>query len=352
MNIDGFGLLQEEKNALLSEFLQNLTIFHHSNCIRYRKMIDILEYNLEIPNPLISEIPFLPVSLFKKLDLKSIDDSQVFKTLYSSGTSGQSASKIFLDKETAISQQKALIKTVTDFTGLKRTPMLIIDSQNVLKNRDAYSARGAAILGFSLFGSDRCFALNDNEQLDIKKVQTFLEKHEGKQIFIFGFTFMIWNYFYLQLKQMNQQLNLANATLIHGGGWKRMQNKSVSKAKFKHALKEISGIKRIHDYYGMVEQTGSVFLECTGGNFHAGIFGDVIIRRPSDFKTCKFGEEGLIQVVSVLPKSYCGHSLLTEDRGVMLGSDDCSCGRPGSYFQVRGRVEHTELRGCSDTYGL
>ena len=62
------------------------------------------------------------------------------------------------------------------------------------------------------------------------------------------------------------------------------------------------------------------------------------------------GETGIIEVVSVLPKSYPGHVLLTEDEGVILGEDDCPCGRKGKYFEVRGRMAKAEVRGCSDTF--
>nr|WP_282601556.1 hypothetical protein [Pantoea ananatis] len=43
--------------------------------------------------------------------------------------------------------------------------------------------------------------------------------------------------------------------------------------------------------------------------------------------------------------------MLTEDVGILLGEDDCSCGRMGKYFQVLGRLKNAEIRGCSDTYG-
>jgi hypothetical protein len=55
-------------------------------------------------------------------------------------------------------------------------------------------------------------------------------------------------------------------------------------------------------------------------------------------------------VVSVLPGSYPGHALLTEDEGVVLGEDDCPCGRLGKYFKVLGRIKSAELRGCSDAF--
>jgi len=56
----------------------------------------------------------------------------------------------------------------------------------------------------------------------------------------------------------------------------------------------------------------------------------------------------LVQVLSLLPYSYPGHSLLTEDLGVLVGEDGCACGRPGRYFLVHGRQESAEVRGCSD----
>ena len=74
-------------------------------------------------------------------------------------------------------------------------------------------------------------------------------------------------------------------------------------------------------------------------------------RRAEDFSVCDPGEKGLIQVMSLLPKSYPGHNLLTEDEGRLLGVDDCPCGRRGVRFEVTGRAARAELRGCSDTYG-
>ena len=100
----------------------------------------------------------------------------------------------------------------------------------------------------------------------------------------------------------------------------------------------------------MVEQTGSIFVECEYGHMHASNLSDIFIRRPHDFSIADVDEPGIIQTLSVLPKSYPGHSLLTEDEGILLGEDDCECGRLGKYFKILGRVKNAELRGCSDTY--
>ena len=61
-------------------------------------------------------------------------------------------------------------------------------------------------------------------------------------------------------------------------------------------------------------------------------------------------EKGIVELVSVLPTSYPGHVLFTEDEGEILGEDDCPCGRKGKYFKIYGRIKNAEVRGCSDTY--
>ena len=349
LEISPFSLNKEEKSKLFTEYLKELSIKHYQKCENYRKIVDKLNCNLsEIKN--YTEIPFLPVRLFKEFDLKSIPTEEVFKTMTSSGTSGQAVSKIYLDKTTAANQQKTLVKIVSDFTGASRMPMLIIDSPSVIKNRNMFSARGAGILGFSIFGADRTYALDDDMNINIPVIEAFLEKHKGQKILLFGFTFMIWQFFYKKLKELNIKLDLSNGILIHGGGWKKLVNEAVSKEEYKQSLNDVCGIKSVHDYYGMVEQTGCVYMECEYGHLHASIFSDVIIRNPRDFSIAKTGEKGLIQVCSLLPESYPGHSLLTEDEGIVLGEDDCPCGRKGKYFKILGRIKNAEIRGCSDTY--
>jgi phenylacetate-coenzyme A ligase PaaK-like adenylate-forming protein len=124
----------------------------------------------------------------------------------------------------------------------------------------------------------------------------------------------------------------------------------VSRDEFHRRMQEVCGLTDIHDYYGMVEQTGCIYMECECGRLHASNFSDVIIRRPLDFSEADVGETGVIQVVSTIPESYPGHSLLTEDEGSIIGVDDCPCGRKGKTFKINGRLKNAEIRGCSDTY--
>ena len=130
----------------------------------------------------------------------------------------------------------------------------------------------------------------------------------------------------------------------------KLAGEAVSPQEFKARVAEATGVERVSNYYGMAEQTGCIYMECPCGHLHASVWSDVLVRDGRDYRVCALGEEGVLQVLSPLPRSYPGHSLLTEDLGVLLGEDDCPCGRLGKYFRVTGRVPRAEVRGCSDTY--
>lgn len=350
--IPPYSLDKEEKEKVMTEYLKELSCFHVDHSFEYKNIVDNLLGGKEAVEKTSSyyNLPFLPVSLFKKFELISVPKEEVVKTMTSSGTTGQQVSKIFLDRDTASNQQKTLAKIVANYTGSQRIPMIIIDCPSVIKDRAMFSARGAGILGFSIFGSKKIYALDDDMKLNLAGIKQFLEEHKGETILLFGFTFMIWQHFYQELLKAEESLDLSSSILIHGGGWKKLIHEAVSKQQFKESLKEVCGIEKVYDYYGMVEQTGCIYMECECGHLHASIFSDVITRRMKDFSVCDFGEKGVIQVVSMLPKSYPGHSILTEDEGIILGEDDCACGRLGKYFEITGRIKNAEVRGCSDTY--
>ena len=345
---DCFALRAAEKQALLTREMRALTQHHRDACPSYAAILDGYR---DGATPGGSDAPFLPVTLFKQFDLASITSGDVFKTMTSSGTSGQRPSRIYLDAETAQLQTQVLSRIMMSFLGSRRLPMLIVDCPSTIRDRRSFSARAAGILGMMTFGRDHQFALhNESMDLDWETIERFAAKYEGQPILAFGFTFMVWRHLIQQLQSSKRSLPFDNAILVHSGGWKKLEAEAVSNATFKDEARTWGGFGRVHNFYGMVEQTGSVFVECEAGHLHASVFSDIVIRNALDWSECGVGQPGLIQVLSVLPRSYPGHSLLTEDRGVLLGEDDCACGRMGRYFRVFGRLPKAEARGCSDTY--
>lgn len=353
LTIPPYSLEYKNKENKLFHIISELEQNHLTNCPEYGQIFrkskppggkKILKHT--------EDFPYIPVRLFKELELVSTDKSEIKKIMQSSGTSGQSPSKIFLDNETSANQTKVLSKILSSYLGNKRLPMLIIDSKSVLKNRNSFSARGAGILGFSMFGRDVHYALDENMNFNTEETSKFLTKYQNEKILLFGFTYIVWENFYKQLEKLSILPDLSNGILIHGGGWKKMISQAVDNKTFKSSLNKLTGIKEVYNYYGLVEQTGSIFMECEEGYLHASNFSDIFIREHINFELVPNGNKGLIQLVSTLAKSYPGHSILTEDLGTIHGIDDCKCGRKGKYFTVHGRIENAEIRGCSDTVSL
>jgi hypothetical protein len=250
----------------------------------------------------------------------------------SSGTTGQRTSRIIIDNETARRQSEALVASFRPILGSRRLPFLAIDTKDVIKPTDL-TARGGGVLGMMKFGAKAAFALDSQLDLDKELVETFVRTNGAEPFLIFGFTFLVWDKLYRAFA--DGEVDLSHATLIHSGGWKKLEAQKVSNAEFRAALKRRFNLTNAYNFYGFVEQIGSVFT-------------DIIVRRPHSWEPAAVGEEGVIQVVSLLPRSYPGHSVLTEDMGVIETIDAGAGGRFGKATRVVGRAPKTELRGCSD----
>lgn len=339
-----YGVPQEVKEEQLLQGLNDLTAFHAEKCVAYKSIVNgIWGGKLSVDS--ITDVPYLPVSLFKKMALSSIEDADITLTLTSSGTTGQEVSKIAVDKETSLRQARALSHSVAHVLGKSRLPMLVLDSSAVFKDPTLMNARGAGVLGMMRFGHRPVFALDSKMQPDIDAIRNFVKRLNGSAFFMFGFTYMAWEILHEKLGA--ESIDLSSGVLIHSGGWKKMIEKFVDNSTFKATLHEQFGIQRIFNFYGMVEQIGSIFMEGEDGLLYPPSFSEVIVRNPNTWKECALGEEGIVQVLSLIPKSYPGHSLLTEDTGVV---ESVSSIGPflGKGLRVTGRVKKAELRGCSD----
>jgi hypothetical protein len=346
-----YSLSQREKRSLLYERLRDLTRHHYECCETYRHIVDRIYGG---PRALgferLEDAPFLPVSLFKTRELRTVESAKVVKTLTSSGTSGQAVSRIYLDAGTAQLQSRTLVKIMQHFLGVERRPMVFLDHSAIVKDRQSSSARAAGILGMLPFGRQPFYALRQDMSLDLEGLEAYLARTRGQRPVLFGFTFIVWQCFVEALEKLNRRLSLPDAVLLHSGGWKKMEALKVSPQEFRRRLLAAAGIESVINYYGMVEQVGSVYFENPLHYLHASIYSDIIIRDTNTLEPLPPGRAGLIQVVSALPESYPGHSLLTEDLGVVEGCDDPRTGMSGQYFRVLGRLPKAELRGCSDTF--
>jgi hypothetical protein len=342
-----FSLAKDEKRNLYRSALSELTRNHYQQCPPYRL---ILEAQGLAPRPGIEpeDQPMLPARLFKELELVSVPRENVTRVMTSSGTSGQAVSRIFLDKDNALRQSQVLARIICSFIGRGRLPLLLMDTESVRRDPALFSARGAGLFGFLPFGTEVCYALDEDMSLNRPRLRAFLEKHGT--VLMFGYTAIIWRHVFQEMEAAGEAVDLKDGILFHSGGWKKMKDQAVDAAIYNETARRLFGRVRVHNYYGLAEQPGSVFVECEKGHMHCSIYSEALVRRPLDFAPAGFGERGVLELMSLIPTSYPGHILLTEDEGEILGEDDCPCGRLGRYFKIHGRIRGAEPRGCSDTY--
>jgi Acyl-protein synthetase, LuxE len=340
-----YSLPQAEKEPALLAELTRLSQSHRERSPEYARLTSVLFPGSTEPRSL-AELPFLPVSLFKDRLLSSVPESEIFKILLSSGTTGQTPSRIVLDRETAQLQTLALSRIMTEVLGPQRLPMVLIETADLIRDRRQFNARAAGLLGMMNFGREHFFALDSNLELRLPELKAFLHRFGGAPFLIFGFTFLVWAKFCKPLADAG--VDLSNGILVHSGGWKKLQEEAVGAVEFRRKFRDVTGLKRIYNFYGMVEQVGSVFLEGEDGYLYPPNFADVIVRDPQTLEALPHGQTGVLEVLSALPRSYPGHCLLTEDLGVVHATDSSTCGRFGKAFSVLGRIPQAELRGCSD----
>lgn len=302
----------------------------------------------------IADLPYLPVSVFKaNPPLRLVPASEVKRTLTSSSTSGQVPSRVVLDAATSRRMTKGVIAIIRDFVGAARRPYLVIDTQENLGRQSELGARGAAIQALGSFATEivSCLLLDSQGELalDSEKLLACAAKWKEAEVLVYGFTYVIWTQLVGPLKRAGITLNLPNVHVLHSGGWKRLEQQAVTKDQFVRDVASVFGCAgdRVINYYGMVENVGVVYPDCARGYKHVPAFAEVIIRDPLTLAPVA-GQQGLVQVCSVLPTSFPGFLLLTDDMGEIIGHDGCGCGRRGTHFRFLRRVPKVEVRGCGN----
>ena len=276
---------QINKDKLFLEQIKKKLIHHNLKCSNFKNFLSGQNIKLKTINKL-KDLPYLHINLFKTFDLLSTSKKNIVMQLNSSGTTG-SKSKIYLDKKNSLDQKIYLNNILTKEFGSKRIPYLILDQNPFhLSERKKFSAKIAAILGFGLIGSNITYLLDQNNNVDYQVLNSFLKKFGDKKFLMFGFTYKVYEIFDKLLDKNLIKYNFKKATLLHGGGWKKLKKIKINNKKFKNDLHDKFKIDKIINYFGFVEQTGSIFFECPEeGFFHTNDFTDIFVRNNANVET-------------------------------------------------------------------
>jgi len=349
-----YTLAPGERHAALLVLLKQELAYACDRNPRFRNYVEQWPVDFHTADT-IAALPYLPVGVFKaNPPLALVGADEVKRTLSSSATTGQVPSRVVLDAATARRMTKGIITIIRNFIGPTRRPYLVIDTAENVAAQGEMGARGAAIQGLRSFATEVVCCLRRNPEgdscLDREKLLACAAKWRHTEVLAYGFTYVIWTDLVQPLQRQGITLEMPNVRILHSGGWKRLEQQAVTKDVFVRDVAAVFGCSadRVIDYYGMVENVGVIYPDCEYGNKHVPAFAEVIVRNPRTLAPVEAGVEGLIQVCSVLPTSFPGFLVLTEDMGEIVDYDGCLCGRRGTSFRFAGRAPKAEVRGCGN----
>ena len=315
-----------------SDFLTScLETFHYqyNNIEVYRKFVDYLKIN---PNEIdaIEKIPFLPIEMFKN----HLILDQNFKTenyFQSSGTTQiQTRSKHFIADfnwyEQSIERSfEQFIGKPEDFIFLGLLPNYSENPHSSLIYMVDYLMKksGKPENGYFLYNHQELFDL-------IQELQ-----NEDKKIILFGVSFALLDYLDFCKTQQLLHSKTQQLTIIETGGMKG-RKEEMTKDELLNIFREGFSTDKIYSEYSMTELLSQAYS--LGENLYdTPDWMRILLRNTEDpFSYVEDGKTGAINIIDLANIHSCSF-IATQDLGKIVEGK----------FQVLGRIDHSDIRGCS-----
>ena len=300
--------------------------YQYENVEVYRKFCDYLHINsTEIQD--IHEIPFLPIEMFKNhlvLDRNFFTD-QYFQ---SSGTTQMNRSKHFiadfaLYEESIYHSFAKFIGKPEDFIFLGLLPNYSENPHSSLIYMIDFLMKksGKTENGYFLYNHQDLFDL--------------LQTLSDKKVILFGVSFALLD-FIDTLESQNLSISQSqNLTVIETGGMKG-RKEEMTKDELLKIFKNGFKTEKIFSEYSMTELLSQAYS--LGENvYKSPNWMRILIRNTEDpFSYVDDGKTGAINIIDLANRHSCSF-IATQD----LGKSEKDT------FQVLGRIDHSDIRGCS-----
>ena len=317
---------------------------HYHNCESYRRYCET-EYNFTPANinsiEDLYKIPQIPTSIFKSIDVCSVDKNSC-RCCKSSGTKGF-VSKIYRDEYTIQAFLDGIIREAKDLYDFSP------DNSVVLNLGPSEEESGDVWIAYAMAFLKNAFETYNYMHSGVLEINQFIKKLQNynfeKKVVILGAPALlvkVFNY----MESSGIKLKLPGETiLLTAGGWKNKDgNTMVREEMSKLVMKYLSiSDSRNFDVYNQVE-SNTAFFECKYHNKHIPEGVLVIIRDPRTLEKLEDGKQGVITFLDSSSNSYPAY-VITDDIGYV--TNGCDCGYKGQIFHYIRRVKTVETKGCA-----
>ena len=294
--------------------------FQAKNNSTYKEFIEFIKIDAESIQS-IEKIPFLPVSFFKNRDVKTLNWKEEV-TFLSSGTTAQVRSKhpiLSLDfyHANAIRIFENEIGQLTQFQIIGLLPTYLENPNSSLISM---------VLAFGKKTKSKVEFCG----LDFQHFQNLLKKASAKKkkVLLFSVTYAL-----MKLIEENP-IDLSHCLVIETGGMKGL-GVNLSKAEIVELISNRLNINSLYSEYGMTELNSQAYANPL-------IFKNVptmrvLVRDLDDpFSVSYFGR-GCANIIDLANFATCS----------FIGTDDLCQVQASGEFEILGRLEGSDLRGCN-----
>jgi len=275
----------------------------------------------------VNDFRFLPISFFKKHEVKS-GHFQPQAIYTSSTTSGGIPSKHFVADIKIYN--KSYLTAFHQFYGPPNQYVFLCLLPNYLERKGSSLIDMAQGLIDASNQPESGFYLYDFEKL-AQTIKQLLK--ERKQIFLLGVTFALLDF----AEQF--AIDLKNTIVMETGGMKGRREEQT-RIEIHDFLKENFKVKQIHSEYGMTELLSQAYAK-RDGIFNCAPWMKLVITDLNDpFTIMPTGKAGIINVIDLANVDSCAF-IQTQDLGRLLADGT---------FEVLGRMDNSEIRGCNLMY--
>lgn len=299
-------------NSIYKEYLERLNI----------KTANITE---------ISQIPFLPIGFFKTHTIVS-GNKPVETTFSSSGTTGSTTSKHHIC-DLAL-YEESFTKAFELFYGKPQQYVFLALLPSYLERNESSLVYMTDKL-ITLSGkADSGFYLNNLDELLNKIIKL---EEAGQKYILLGVTYALLDL--AEYLPKNKFPKLKHGIVMETGGMKG-KRKELVKSETHAILQKAFGVNDIHSEYGMSELLSQAYSKGKG-IYRCPPWMHVLTRDTNDpFKLMETGKTGGINIID-LANIYSCSFIATQDQGKLY---------PDNTFEVLGRFDNSDLRGCNLLY--
>ncbi|MBS1626139.1 MAG: acyl transferase [Bacteroidetes bacterium] len=277
----------------------------------------------------LADIPFLPVQFFKS---HAVIDSLYtpVKTFESSTTTGTTPSRHQV-ADLAL-YERSYISAFEQFYGAP-------SQYCILSLLPSYLERGTSSLLYMADdlmrrSGDPLSGFIDKDFAELNR-RIALAGADGKRLLLLGVTYAL-----LDFAEAYPQ-SLGDTIVMETGGMKG-RREEMTRAEIHRVLTEAFGIDSIHSEYGMTELLSQAY-SAGGGVFRCPPWMRVLTRDPYDpLSYLPAGRTGCLSIIDLANLHSCS----------FLAVSDLGRAFPDASFEVLGRLDHSEIRGCNLMYEL